>query len=92
MVVTISEISEKVARRRFDRFCMSAFDFNRYRTVENPSTSITARDLQKARLDPCSGPLGGAPRAGLVYVATMSEQGPRPMDDRLVKFRLGRQQ
>ena len=28
---------------------MSAFDFNRYRTVENTSTSITARDLQKAR-------------------------------------------
>ena len=28
---------------------MSAFDFNRYRTVENPSSCITARDLQKAR-------------------------------------------
>ena len=28
---------------------MSAFDFNRYRTVENPSSRITARDLQKAR-------------------------------------------
>ena len=28
---------------------MSAFDFYRYRTVENTSTSITARDLQKAR-------------------------------------------
>ena len=37
-------------------------------------------------LDPCSGPLWGAPRACLVYVASMSEQGPRPMDDRLVKL------
>ena len=27
-------------------------------------------------LDPCSGPLRGAPRAGLGYVASMREQGP----------------
>ena len=42
--------------------------------------------IKLKELDPCSGPLRGAPRAGLGYVASMSEQGPRPMDDRLVKL------
>ena len=50
--LSIKNVKDFCSRFFLSAFCrqsMSAFDFNRYRTVEDPTTSITARDLQKAR-------------------------------------------